>query len=761
MKLSFFERGYFVVGIFLLASTLLFFVLSFLFFTYPHKKVVPENFRNLIFGIPLLLNLLTYGYFAYLFLSHQFQFSYVYQNSNLSMPTGLLLSSSWSGQAGSLFLWSFFCCLTLLIAYLNVEWKKLVVPILLFHQIVLLILVWNAKPFAKSVMLFTDGLGMNPALSHILMIIHPPFAFLGYSFLALLFAYSIASLINQKFTKWLVQAKKFALIALISLSTTTVLGSLWAYQVVGWGGYWSFDPIENGTLITCLLLLAFIHALSFYQKQKTGLKLLYFLSILVYSSVIHMVLLIRSGLLKNLTQHSYNGPGLLYALAMTDILTFVVPTLLLIVQSKKMESNDPKISLISKSGRNRVLIWLLIIMSSILFADLNQPLLAPYLSLSQTQFSPLFRSLFFVFTLLAYILFIISSSLLAHKRSVRIHTWGKFLIELLLSSLPALLAIKLLGMELTRKSIPVFLLLLIPVMGIFSVIKTIKKQQWFSISHELSHFAVCLLLASIFLTNAYNKKETVCLEKDVPYVSSQYSITLQKTIKKIPEFVGEKEEYALDFSKGPFHFTVYPSIWTFNRNQGPQKQMIPYVQILPDTDIIVVPKQIGRKTFLLNKETNLNGLIITLKEYSKTTTLQSKTIETVVINIKQVNDEKKKDLSLQKEEDFTLSRRITKNGIPIDRFFFPSLLGEEIEWVSTENESAIVITSSSIANMIEFDIYNKPSMLLLRISYFFLIFSLLWFLLMTIWGKKLTEIFKKPHSPRSQTRPHHTHHHDR
>jgi cytochrome c biogenesis factor len=736
-----------------------FFVVAFLFFLITAKKNSSGKVDCFFLLVPILLNITTYGYFAYLFLSHQFYYDYVYQYSNLSMPKSLLLASSWAGQAGSLLLWSFFCCFSLLIAYRAKSMRKLVLPILLFHQIVILLLVWNAKPFAKSAMLFSDGLGMNPALSHILMVIHPPFAFIGYSFLSMLYAFSIASLINQKFDEWLISAKKYALIALSALSITTILGSLWAYEAIGWGGYWSFDPIENGTLITCLLILAFIHVISLYKKQKWGLPLIYFLSILIYSSVIHMVLLIRSGLLKNLTQHSYSGTGLLYALLFSDILTFLIPVVLLAVKTKHIPTRKLNVPLLSKSGRTRASVWLLIAMSAVLFIDLNQPLLANYFSLSPTQFSPLLQKIFFATSLLAYFFIFLTSSPFANSRSIRFHSLGKTLIQLLLSSIISLLFLISLHTGLSKKALLLFLILLVPILGITKTFMDMIKLKWFSRGKDFSHIVMCLLLLSIILTNIYYKEEIICLEKDVPYATSSFTATMTNQIQTIPQYLGEKEQYELVFSMEPYQFTAYPSLWKYQRNKGTETQKTSYIKILPEADIIVVPKQKGLKTLLLNQETNLEGLIVTLKEYARTKNDQGFWVEKATINF-----QKEIDISGGKthlsQEDCTLTRRLTQKGLAIESTkVTPTLLGEELEWISTENETTILIRSPYIDNTYEFEILTKPYMLLLRLSYFLLIFSLFWMLLMNQWEKKLAMRYKKSHPRHTVTRDRHAHYH--
>jgi hypothetical protein len=213
-----------------------------------------------------------------------------------------------------------------------------------------------------------------------------------------------------------------------------------------------------------------------------------------------------------------------------------------------------------------------------------------------------------------------------------------------------------------------------------------------------------------------------------------------------------------DFTKGPYHFSVRPSLWEYQRNKGNEIQKIPYIQILPNSDIIVIPSNQGKKTLFLNQETNLKGLIVTLKDYTRKKNNAGTLMEKAVIHFqKEVKEVDREPYLLQ--EEYTLTRRLTQKGQAIENSkIIPSLLGEEIEWVNTENESSILLTSPSIAKTYEFLIITKPYMLLLRISYFLLIFTLLWMIVMNQFKKIFSERNTKKHHKNIIFRDHHLHH---
>lgn len=149
-----------------------------------------------------------------------------------------------------------------------------------------MVLILFYTSFRSNSKTVSDGLGLNPMLSHPLMYIHPPFAFLGYAFLGLIYAYAVSSLIKREYSSWIKNSKMDNVIS-SWFYYCNCAGSLWAYETLGWGGYWSFDPIENGTLITWLFIVALLHTSLLYKRYGRGLKFSILLAILSFAGVMH------------------------------------------------------------------------------------------------------------------------------------------------------------------------------------------------------------------------------------------------------------------------------------------------------------------------------------------------------------------------------------------------------------------------------------------------------------------------------------------
>ena len=212
-----------MIGTVLLWITILVAVLGIL------QLVVSKNKKSSrIYWFILVPVFLTFGAFflyLFLFLTHNFTFVNVFQNANLAMHPIQLVFCSWSGQSGSLFLWLLFTDITALIAWKDKKlWKETSIVLLLIH-IILCILLLQSQPFATHNMMVSDGMGLNPVLSHPFMVLHPPFAFFAYSFLTLFMAKGFASLFHPSDTEWIYANRLYLYISFFGLTITMILGS--------------------------------------------------------------------------------------------------------------------------------------------------------------------------------------------------------------------------------------------------------------------------------------------------------------------------------------------------------------------------------------------------------------------------------------------------------------------------------------------------------------------------------------------------------
>lgn len=284
-------------------------------------------------------------YLMYIILTHQFQFAYVWEQSSTDLQLPLLMSTFYAGQEGSFMLWAFLTAV-IGIFLLNFVSKgdRLEPQVMSVYALVLsflaLILIlkspfnylWEAFP--KDVDFgFTppEGRGLNPLLQNFWMSIHPPTLFLGFSSLTVPFAFAMGSLMKNEYDKWVTFSVPWILFSGGILGLGIMMGGYWAYGVLGWGGYWAWDPVENSSLIPWIINVASLHTILTQKKTGGYKKTNLILSVLAFLLVLYSTFLTRSGILGDSSVHSFVDPGaLVYLVLVIFISSFTLLSLVAI-----------------------------------------------------------------------------------------------------------------------------------------------------------------------------------------------------------------------------------------------------------------------------------------------------------------------------------------------------------------------------------------------------------------------------------------------
>jgi cytochrome c-type biogenesis protein CcmF len=219
------------------------------------------------------------GLLLYAILSNDFRLSYVAGRSNIELPLIYKFAAWWGGQEGSLLFWSWIAATYTLVAVYTGRKKhrdmiSYVVAVLMTVQGFFLgLIAFIANPFqvlmsGPNIVSVADGNGLNPLLQHPIMAIHPPMLYLGYVGFAVPFAFAIASLITrQAGDRWIHTTRYWTMITWLFQSIGVLLGARWAYVVLGWGGYWGWDPVENASLLPWITGTAFLHSVMMQEKK--------------------------------------------------------------------------------------------------------------------------------------------------------------------------------------------------------------------------------------------------------------------------------------------------------------------------------------------------------------------------------------------------------------------------------------------------------------------------------------------------------------
>ena len=249
-------------------------------------------------------------------LSHDFSLAYVTEHSDLSTPLPLVAAAFYGGQEGSLLYWALVLGLlgsASLIASsrLGLRLAAYAAGILAaIETFLLVVLVLVASPFDLLSLTPPDGLGLNPVLRDGGMLIHPPVVLAGFASFAIPFSFAAAALLaGRSDAAWIAHTRRFALLAWALQSTGLVLGMWWAYHVLGWGGYWGWDPVENVALMPWLATTAYLHS-SQVQERRGRLRAWNFaLVILAFLLVVFGTFIVRSGVVPSVHTFAVSAIG--------------------------------------------------------------------------------------------------------------------------------------------------------------------------------------------------------------------------------------------------------------------------------------------------------------------------------------------------------------------------------------------------------------------------------------------------------------------
>jgi cytochrome c-type biogenesis protein CcmF len=279
---------------------------------------------------------------AYAFLSHDFRIRYVSRYSDRSMTNTYLLTALWGGQDGSLLWWTF-----LLAGYTaaTVRWMRgkyielqpvVIATLMVILSFFCVLMMYAANPFERNLAgAPADGTGLNPLLQNYWMIIHPPMLYMGFVGCSVPFAFAMAALVTGRLeSEWILAVRKWMLVAFVFLSIGNVLGMIWAYEELGWGGFWAWDPVENAACLPWFTAAAYVHS-TIIQERRNMFKVWNVVLICVtFTLTIFGTFLTRSGLIASV--HSFAksdiGPYFVYFLgiiiaASAGLIVFRLPLL--------------------------------------------------------------------------------------------------------------------------------------------------------------------------------------------------------------------------------------------------------------------------------------------------------------------------------------------------------------------------------------------------------------------------------------------------
>lgn len=294
----------------------------------------------LLYNIAAAFIIVAAVYLMVLILTDQFQYAYVFGYSSRDLSLGYKISAFWAGQEGSFMLWLVFQALLGVILARRPSTPAATMAVYGIIQMVLVIILLAKSPFMILAGQRADGAGLNPLLQDPWMVIHPPIIFLGYAGLAIPFAYATGGLLTNEHRSWLRMALPWTLLAWSALGVGIFIGGFWAYKVLGWGGYWAWDPVENSSLVPWLACGVLLHFMLVAQVRQAAVKGAYLSAIFSFVLVLYGTFLTRSGILSDFSTHSFSDEGMGVLLAALVMLVAAAALVLLIIKWPKLPAGD-------------------------------------------------------------------------------------------------------------------------------------------------------------------------------------------------------------------------------------------------------------------------------------------------------------------------------------------------------------------------------------------------------------------------------------
>ncbi len=310
--------------------------------------------KNAALGVPILLTIAVIA-LEYLLITHHYQTEYVANVSNNDATLFFRMTALWGGQNGSLLFFSWLMSL-FTGAVLITKWgsvRSLIPYVTAVMNGVLIffigLITFVANPFEQLPFFPVDGQGLNPLLYHWGMIIHPPVLYIGFVALVVPFAFAVAALVTrQPGDLWMRTSRRWTLIAWVFLSGGLLLGGRWAHDVLGWGGYWGWDPVENAAFIPWLVATPFLHSVMMQENRGMMKRWNVALVILTFCLMVEGTFLTRSGVINSVHTFAQSAIGPLFMSFIAIV--FFGCLFLFISRWQDLESDNELDSLISRES---------------------------------------------------------------------------------------------------------------------------------------------------------------------------------------------------------------------------------------------------------------------------------------------------------------------------------------------------------------------------------------------------------------------------
>ncbi len=524
--------GYYSLLLGLIISVFLL-VLSFL----SYKKNDTNINSNIvsILSVQLFSVLLSFLCLIYSFIISDFSNETVYNNSHTTKPIFYKISGAWGNHEGSLLLW--LLVLTLFIFFFVFYSKKQPIKYryltIFFQQIIItgffLFLIITSNPFSLLFPIPNEGLGLNPILQDPALAIHPPMLYLGYVGTSILFSSSLSSLVNNNVnSNWARHIKYWTLITWIFLTAGILLGSIWAYYELGWGGFWFWDPVENVSLIPWLCLTALLHTLNVLEKRNLLQSWTIILSIATFTFSMSGTFLVRSGILNSVHTFANDPERGIFILTFLFVL-IILSLILFFIYQETEKSTEKKIHFLSKESSILVNNWFMMYFLSVVLIGTIYPIFLEVLASEKISIGPPFYNKLLIPFLIPFLIFMSIGPnfrwIKENKKKINYFRIFLFIISLMLSYF-----------IIKNTSTSTLISTIFGGTAIYLFFTTAKDlfRKNYHIAQSISHFGFSLFILSVLFNSifSYEFSANMKVGEEIKYKNGNIKFSKLNTFEK-------------------------------------------------------------------------------------------------------------------------------------------------------------------------------------------------------------------------------------
>ena len=491
------------------------------------NKILSFSFLQLFFVVVSFLALVIS------FIISDFSNETVFNNSHTTKPLFYKISGTWGNHEGSLLLWLLVLTLFIFIFLLRTKNQPIKYKILtlVFQQVIIigffLFLILTSNPFNYLFPVPNEGLGLNPILQDPALAIHPPILYLGYVGSSIIFSSALAATtLKIVSTNWAIHIKKWVLISWIFLTLGILLGSIWAYYELGWGGFWFWDPVENVSLMPWLALTTLLHCILVLERKETLTSWVIILSIATFTLSMCGTFLVRSGILNSVHTFANDPERGLFILIFLFTLIFL-SLLIFFVFHKPNQNNQANFFWLSKETSILINNWFMMYFLSVVLIGTVYPIFLDVISSQKISVGPPFYHKLIIPFLIPFLLMMAIGPKLKWIKSDlkdKIYLFSLLVISVLIS----FFIVKNFNANVLVNTILISAALYL----FFITLRDFFNKKYKNLAQNTAHFGFSLLILSILFNNLFSSEIITNLKVGETYNGSKTKIVFESINQK-------------------------------------------------------------------------------------------------------------------------------------------------------------------------------------------------------------------------------------